>query len=39
MFSDHSYGFRPARNQRQAVESARQIVAAGKPDVVDIDLS
>ena len=39
LFSDHSYGFRPKRNQRQAVEAARQIVAAGKPYVVDIDLS
>jgi group II intron reverse transcriptase/maturase len=39
LFSDHSYGFRPERNQRQAVEAARRIVAAGKPYVVDIDLS
>ena len=39
LFSDHSYGFRPARNQRQAVEAARRIVAGGKPYVVDIDLS
>jgi group II intron reverse transcriptase/maturase len=39
LFSDHSYGFRPERNQRQAVEAARKIVAAGKPYVVDIDLS
>ena len=31
LFSDHSYGFRPERNQRQAVEAARQIVAGGKP--------
>lgn len=38
-FSDHSYGFRPERNQRQAVEAAREIVAGGKPYVVDIDLS
>ena len=38
-FSDHSYGFRPGRNQRQAVEAARKIVASGKPYVVDIDLS
>jgi group II intron reverse transcriptase/maturase len=38
-FSDHSYGFRPERNQRQAVEAACQIVAGGKPYVVDIDLS
>jgi len=39
LFSDHSYGFRPERNQRQAVEAARRIVARGKPCVVDIDLS
>ncbi|MCP4286033.1 MAG: group II intron reverse transcriptase/maturase, partial [Gammaproteobacteria bacterium] len=39
LFSDHSYGFRPERNQRQAVEAARRIVAGGKPCVVDIDLS
>ena len=39
LFSANSYGFRPGRNQRQAVESARQIVASGKPYVVDIDLS
>jgi group II intron reverse transcriptase/maturase len=39
VFSDHSYGFRPERNQRQAVEAARRIVASGKPYVVDIDLS
>jgi RNA-directed DNA polymerase len=26
-FSVHSYGFRPGRNQRQAVEAAREIVA------------
>jgi group II intron reverse transcriptase/maturase len=39
LFSEHSYGFRPGRNQRQAVEAAREIVAGGKPYVVDIDLS
>jgi group II intron reverse transcriptase/maturase len=39
LFSDHSYGFRPGRNQRQAVEAARDIVADGKSFVVDIDLS
>jgi group II intron reverse transcriptase/maturase len=39
LFSDHSYGFRPGRNQRQAVEAAREIVAGGKPYVVDLDLS
>jgi group II intron reverse transcriptase/maturase len=39
LFSTHSYGFRPRRSQRHAVEAARQIVAGGKPYVVDIDLS
>jgi len=38
-FSDNSYGFRPNRNQRQAVESAQRIVQSGKEHVVDIDLS
>ena len=38
-FSDHSYGFRPGYNQRQAVESAQRIVKSGKEYVVDIDLS
>ena len=39
LFSENSYGFRPGRNQRQAVEAAREIVAGGKPYVVDMDLS
>jgi len=39
LFSEHSYGFRPERNQGQAVEAARKIVAGGKPYVVDLDLS
>jgi RNA-directed DNA polymerase len=38
-FSVNSYGFRPGRNQSQAVEAARKIVAGGKPYVVDLDLS
>jgi len=39
LFSPHSYGFRPGRSQQQAVEAARQIVAGGKSQVVDLDLS
>jgi group II intron reverse transcriptase/maturase len=39
LFSDSSYGFRPGRNQRQAVEAAQEIVNRGKEYVVDIDLS
>lgn len=38
-FSQNSFGFRPGRNQRQAVEKARDIVSAGNEYVVDIDLS
>ncbi|MGL1932367.1 MAG: group II intron reverse transcriptase/maturase [Desulfotalea sp.] len=38
-FSDHSYGFRPGYNQRQAIESAQRFVQEGKEYVVDIDLS
>jgi len=39
MFSDNSFGFRPNRNQHQAIENARQYVESGKEFVVDIDLS
>jgi RNA-directed DNA polymerase len=39
LFSEHSYGFRPGRNQRQAIEAAQKIVQSGKEFVVDIDLS
>lgn len=38
-FSPNSYGFRPGRNQRQAVEKAREIVNSGYGYIVDIDLS
>lgn len=38
-FSESSYGFRPGRNQRQAVEAAQQKAREGKEYVVDIDLS
>lgn len=38
-FSEGSYGFRPGRNQTQAVNQAKQIVRDGKKWVVDIDLS
>jgi len=37
-FSEHSYGFRPRRNQQQAVQAAKDIVSKGKEFVVDIDL-
>lgn len=39
IFSDSSYGFRPGRNQKQAVSKAREIVNTGKEYIVDIDLS
>lgn len=39
LFSPNSYGFRPGRNQGQAVEAAQKIIASGKNYVVDIDLS
>lgn len=37
-FSDNSYGFRPSRNQEQAVQAALKIVKSGKSYVVDMDL-
>jgi group II intron reverse transcriptase/maturase len=39
LFSEHSYGFRPKRNQKQAVLAAQRIVQSGKEHVVDIDLA
>lgn len=38
-FSDRSFGFRPGKNQQQAVQEAKRIVESGKEFVVDIDLS
>jgi len=38
-FSENSYGFRPGRNQQQAVQEAKRIAESGKEFVVDIDLS
>ena len=38
-FSEHSYGFRPNRSQKDAIMAAREIVKSGKEYVVDIDLS
>lgn len=38
-FSNSSYGFRPGKNQEQAVKAAQKIVQSGKEFVVDIDLS
>lgn len=39
LFSENSYGFRPGKNQEQAVIAAQKIVQSGKRYVVDIDLS
>ena len=38
-FSENSFGFRPGRNQQQAVQQAQKIVLSGKEYVADIDLS
>lgn len=38
-FSDNSYGFRPKRNQQQAVQKAQSIIALGKEFVIDIDIA
>jgi len=38
-FSENSFGFRPEKNQQQAVQQAQKIVQSGKEYVVDIDLS
>lgn len=38
-FSENSFGFRPGKNQQQAVGQAKEIVQSGKEYVVDIDLS
>ena len=38
-FSDSSYGFRPGKSQRQAIQAAQGYVQEGKEHVVDIDLS
>ena len=37
-FSESSFGFRPARHARQAVQQARQYVSDGRRWVVDLDL-
>ena len=37
-FSESSYGFRPGRNDHQAVKAAKQYVAEGCRFVVDVDL-
>jgi RNA-directed DNA polymerase len=37
-FSDHSFGFRPRRSAHQALERAKQHIAAGHRWVVDMDL-
>lgn len=39
IFSEHSYAFRPNRNQQKAIRNAQLIVKKGKSYVVDIDLS
>lgn len=38
IFSDYSYGFRPKRNQLQAILKSYDYINAGFQDIVDIDL-
>ena len=38
-FSKNSYGFRPGKNQQQAIQEAKRIAESGKEFVVDIDIS
>lgn len=38
-FSEHSYGFRPGRSAKQAVEKCREYIQAGYTWTVDIDLA
>lgn len=38
-FSKNSFGFRPGKNQQQAILQAKEIVQSGKEYIVDIDLS
>lgn len=38
-FSARSFGFRPGKNQQQAVERARELVRGGNDQIVDIDLA
>jgi len=38
-FSEHSYGFRPGRSAREAVNKAREYIQDGYSWVVDIDLA
>lgn len=38
-FSKHSYGFRPGRSAKQAVEKCREYIQAGHTWTVDIDLA
>ena len=38
-FSPNSYGFRPGKDQKQAIKAAQKIVKSGKEYIVDIDLA
>lgn len=38
-FSESSFGFRPGRSARQAVEQARDVIRSGRRVAVDLDLS
>jgi len=38
MFSEHSYGFRPKRSQKDALREVSSLIAKGYTHVVDVDL-
>ena len=38
-FSEHSYGFRPARSAQDAVRAAQQYAQEGKDWLVDLDIT
>jgi group II intron reverse transcriptase/maturase len=38
MFSEYSYGFRPQRNQHQAIQKSLAYIHSGLQDIVEIDL-
>ena len=37
-FKEHSYGFRPAKNQHQCIQQSQQYIHEGYQHIVDIDL-
>jgi len=39
VFSESSFGFRPKRSQREAIQQAKELVTSGREWIVDIDLA